>query len=300
MSTVAGFFTGITLVLVAISIHEFAHAWMANALGDSTARYRGRVTLDPLAHLDPIGTLMILFTAVAGVGIGWGRPVPVVPGNFRKNPALGLAASSAFGPISNLLQAIAAAMLLHATRAFLPAMPTTVVTTSQVLVVLAGVAALAAGGGLFYLWYRQRAAAGPSALGNFQWRVVESTPGTPWWKDEETLKQIVRAGMLGVLVFGFLTAPRSLLTSAVYVNCALALFNLIPLGPLDGNGILRGLLLAGKGQWTLQAAAFLDRIQPYSATILFGLIFLEQILNIPIISLPVFGGTQFIARLLGV
>ena len=207
---------------------------MANALGDSTARYRGRVTLDPLAHLDPIGTLMILFHRgrrsrhwVGPAGAGGAREFPQKPGAGFWRLLLHLAR------LSNLLQAVAAAMLLHAARTLLPVMPITLVTVSQVLIVLAGATALAAGGGLFYLWYRQRAAAGPSALGDFQWRVVESTPGTRWWKDEETLKQIVRAGMLGVLVFSFLAAPLSLLISAVYVNCALALFNLIPLGPLD-------------------------------------------------------------------
>lgn len=292
------FFTGITLVLVAISMHEFAHAWTANYLGDPTARYKGRVTLDPLAHLDPVGTMMILFSSVAGVGIGWGRPVPVAPGNFRKNPPLSMAITSGAGPLSNLLQAVAAAALLQAVRLGFPTLPAVVGAISQVVVILAGVAALAAGGMLIFQWYRQRAALQPGRYGDFSWQVVSSTASTPWWQQDENLKQMVRGGMAGVLLFGLFIGPERLLTAAVYINVALALFNLIPLGPLDGNGILRGLLLSGRARWTYDAANFLDRIAPYSAYILFGLIFVEQFLRIPILSGPLFGATHFIAHTL--
>ena len=68
------------LVLIfSIAIHEFAHAWSALQLGDRTAYYQGRVTLHPAAHLDPMGTMMMVMTALTGVGIGWGKPVPVNP-----------------------------------------------------------------------------------------------------------------------------------------------------------------------------------------------------------------------------
>jgi len=305
MNATATFFSGITLVLVALSIHEFAHAWTANYLGDSTARYRGRVTLDPLAHLDPIGTMMILFTAVAGIGIGWGRPVPVVPGNFRKNLHLSMALTSAAGPLSNLAQAVAAAALLQAVRSIVlrigfPVFPDTALAVCQVLVILAGVVALAAGGGLAYRWYRQRASLKPSAYGDFSWQVVDPAAGAQWWQDEERLKQLARGGMAGALLFGFLANPAGLLVAAVYINIALALFNLIPLGPLDGNGILRGLLLGSRARWTYQVVNFLDRIEPHSSTILFGLIFVEQFLRIPLLSGPLWGAAGFIAGILGV
>ncbi|NIM47611.1 MAG: site-2 protease family protein, partial [Candidatus Aenigmarchaeota archaeon] len=86
-------------LLVAIDIHEFAHAWSANRLGDNTAEQAGRITLNPFVHLDPIGTLMIFLAR-----IGWGKPVPVNPNNF-KNPKVGWALVSLAGPTSNLLLA---------------------------------------------------------------------------------------------------------------------------------------------------------------------------------------------------
>lgn len=299
MVSAASLFTGVALVLIAISIHEFAHAWTANYLGDSTARYHGRVTLDPIAHLDPIGTLMILFTAVAGVGIGWGKPVPVVPANFRKNSSLGLALSSATGPISNLVQAAVAAAMLHAVRFALPTIPATVINVCQILIVLSGIIGLAGGGMLIYRWYKQRATLRPSSVGDFTWKVVDAVPTQKWWDDDENLKQLVRGGIGGALLFGFFSNPTGLLMAAVYVNLALALFNLIPLGPLDGNGIFKGLLLSSRASWTYDAARFLDRIEPYSTSILFGIIFLEQITHIPILSWYIYGGSQLIARLFG-
>lgn len=297
MSGIAAFFSGVTLLLIAIGVHEFAHAWTADYLGDSTARYRGRVTLDPLAHLDPIGTLMILFTAVAGVGIGWGRPVPVVPGNMRKSPLTAMAITSAVGPLSNLGQAVVAAALLAAVRLAFPALPSTAVTIGQGVVVVAGVVALAAGAALAYRWYRERSPLQPSAHGDYSWRVVDSTRSRPLWENEETLKQLVRGGMGGVLVFGFLAGPVGLLRAAIYMNIGLALFNLIPLGPLDGAEVLRGLLLTIRARWTYQVANFLDRIEPHSGLILFGLIMIDRF--IPILSVPLWGTTSWIAGLLG-
>jgi len=67
-------------LLIAITIHEFAHAWMANRLGDPTAKHMGRLTLNPLKHLDPIGTLFLLVA-----GFGWGRPVPYNPSNLKSD-----------------------------------------------------------------------------------------------------------------------------------------------------------------------------------------------------------------------
>jgi Zn-dependent protease len=95
-------------LLVAISVHEAAHAWMANRLGDSTARSLGRLSLNPLVHLDLLGTLMLL-TA----GFGWGKPVPVNPYNLRNGPKAGMALTSVVGPISNLLVAAVIALPLR-------------------------------------------------------------------------------------------------------------------------------------------------------------------------------------------
>ena len=87
-------------LLIAITVHEFAHALAAEKLGDPTARLLGRLTLNPKAHLDPVGTLMILFS-----GFGWGRPVPFNPLNLP-NPRRDSALISFAGPVSNILTAL--------------------------------------------------------------------------------------------------------------------------------------------------------------------------------------------------
>ncbi len=103
----------IPAILIAITIHEFSHALAAFSLGDYTAKYQGRVSLNPLRHLDPLGTVMILFTAIAGFGIGWGRPVPVNPNNLRTGPKTGMALVSFAGPGSNILTAFLLALPLR-------------------------------------------------------------------------------------------------------------------------------------------------------------------------------------------
>src|SRR5690606_3048879 len=90
----------IIALVVSVTIHEFCHAWMSTYLGDPTAKYLGRLTLNPLAHLDPLGTLMV-FVA----GFGWGRPVPFSM-NHLKNPRLDAALIALSGPLSNLLIAL--------------------------------------------------------------------------------------------------------------------------------------------------------------------------------------------------
>src|SRR5271170_4864562 len=99
--------------LFAISIHESAHAWMANRRGDPTARMLGRVTLNPIKHIDPVGT--VLLPAIALYYhipvIGWAKPTPVDPRNF-KNPVLDDILTSVVGPISNFVVATAAVLAL--------------------------------------------------------------------------------------------------------------------------------------------------------------------------------------------
>lgn len=93
-------------LIIAITIHEFAHAWAADRLGDPTPRAQGRLTLNPLAHLDPIGTLLILFAP-----IGWGKPVQFDPYNLE-NPRRDAALISLAGPLSNILLATVFALFL--------------------------------------------------------------------------------------------------------------------------------------------------------------------------------------------
>jgi Zn-dependent protease len=99
--------------LFAISVHESAHAWMANLRGDPTARMLGRITLNPIKHIDLFGTLLLPAVAMflhAPV-IGWAKPTPVDPRNF-KNPVLDDILTSVVGPISNFVVAIGAVLIL--------------------------------------------------------------------------------------------------------------------------------------------------------------------------------------------
>jgi Zn-dependent protease len=89
------------ILFVGIPIHEWAHAWSAYQLGDNTADLQGRMTLDPMTHLDPIGSLLLLLS-----GFGWGKPVPVNPYRMRTNPRIGMAISAAAGPFSNFVLAM--------------------------------------------------------------------------------------------------------------------------------------------------------------------------------------------------
>lgn len=91
-----------------IAFHEFSHAWAAYELGDDTAARRGRLTLNPLAHLDPMGTILLLL-----VGFGWGKPTPVNPYRLRNGPIRGNMMVAAAGPISNFIFAAVAAMPLR-------------------------------------------------------------------------------------------------------------------------------------------------------------------------------------------
>lgn len=95
------------LLILAISIHEFSHSLAADHLGDPTPRLAGRLTLNPLAHLDPIGTLLLFFA-----GFGWGKPVPFDPFNLR-DPKRDSAIISFAGPFSNLLMAVIAGIILQ-------------------------------------------------------------------------------------------------------------------------------------------------------------------------------------------
>ncbi len=93
--------------MFSLSFHEFAHAWMASKCGDNTAKRMGRLTLNPMAHLDPMGSLMILF-----VGFGWAKPVPVDGRNLR-SPRTDMMKVAAAGPLSNLLLAMVAGMFFR-------------------------------------------------------------------------------------------------------------------------------------------------------------------------------------------
>jgi Zn-dependent protease len=107
---------GLIPVILSLSVHEYAHAWSASRLGDDTAARAGRLTLNPIAHIDPFGTIVLpLMLVLTGLpAFGWARPVPVDPTRFRRTVpmARGMAITSSAGPISNLLIALVSFLVL--------------------------------------------------------------------------------------------------------------------------------------------------------------------------------------------
>ena len=173
-------------LIFAITLHESAHGWAAGRLGDPTATMLGRVTINPIPHIDPIGTIavpgallpMSALTGGGGLLFGWAKPVPINPRYFR-NPLKAMTITAAAGPLSNLLQMIFWALLLKAL----------------------------------------------AAVGFYDKFVI------------------------------------SVCAAGISVNLMLMAFNLIPIPPLDGGRIVRGLL-------PRQAGMAFDKIEPYGFMIL--------------------------------
>jgi Zn-dependent protease len=194
------------VVLFALSVHESAHAWTADKFGDPTARLMGRVTLNPIAHIDLIGTIIfpILLAVIGAPVFGWAKPVMVNPYNLRNRRRDGMLVSAA-GPISNLL-----------------------VAGATILVFL--------------------------ALKSTQ--LLSSVP------------------LFTILLF------------MIIINIYLAVFNLIPIPPLDGSGVLEGLL---KG----------DALHAYETIKPFGFIILLLIINFHLLDFiadPIF---RLVMKILG-
>ena len=186
----AGIFIGFIVLLFSLTVHEMAHAWTADRLGDPTARLLGRVSLNPIVHADPIGTVVfpLLSLATGAMLIGWAKPVPV---NLRylHHPRRDYMMVAAAGPVSNLILAVFAAILL----AIVPVSPQT--------------------------------------LG-------ESNVSVP---------------------------IATLLTRLVNLNVLLAVFNMLPIPPLDGGNVLAGLLPPN-------FAELFNKIRPYGFVLLYALI----------------------------
>jgi Zn-dependent protease len=189
------------LVLVfSLTVHEAAHAWTADRLGDPTARFLGRVSLNPVVHVDPIGTIIFPLIAITTnlPIIGWAKPVPVDILKLRDNWRQKFMAIAAAGPASNLVIATVASIIL---------------------------------------------------------RVVQ--PG-----------DVNSNAAIDVV-----TPIGTLLENTVSMNVLLAVFNLVPVPPLDGGNVLAGLLRG-------EAANMFDRLRPYGFLILYALMFTDTLFTI--------------------
>ena len=195
-------------ILLALTFHEYAHAYVAYRYGDDTAQKSGRLTLNPLRHLDPLGTIMIFL-----VHFGWAKPVPVNPYQL-KNPKKDMLWISAAGPLSNIILALASGILL---------------------------------------------------------RVLFALNAIP-----------DRHSIAGIIVY--------MLIMSLQINLALAIFNILPIAPLDGSKILYGLLPAGYAK----AIFTLERYGPF---ILIGLIIIGRVTGVSILGGLIWPFVEFFSKL---
>jgi Zn-dependent protease len=197
------------VIFLGIPIHEWAHGWMAYVLGDNTPEMQGRLSLNPFVHLDPIGTLMILFT-----GYGWGRSARVNPYRMSRvgSARTGMALSALAGPLSNVIQAV------------LFALP-------------------------------------------------------------------VRLGLLDLLPPSQAQRLASVFAAVIVVNIGLAVFNMIPVPPLDGSKVLAGVAPA-------PVADALERMEPYAPMLLMLLLFVFPYLGIDVIGILTRPAQRFLLRFL--
>jgi Zn-dependent protease len=185
-------FVTFLVLLASLTVHEAAHAWTADRLGDPTARLLGRISLNPAVHVDPIGTIAFpLIALITGVPVlGWAKPVPVNITRLRGHWKRKYMVIAAAGPASNLVMAAIASLILHLL---------------------------------------------PSA----------------------TLEPTLEGALTPVILF---------LQIAIYLNVLLAVFNMVPIPPLDGGNVLAGVLRG-------PVADMYDRLRPYGFFILYGLMF---------------------------
>jgi|TARA_B100001059_G_C17564570_1_gene441863 Zn-dependent protease len=174
----------IPVLLFALVFHEFSHGWVANKLGDPTAKNQGRLTLNPVAHLDPVGSMMILF-----VGFGWAKPVPV-DSRYLADPRKDMMKIAFAGPASNLFLALVGGIMIRLT--------------------------------------------------------------------------------------GYSGSLTSMLILFTQINISLAVFNMIPIPPLDGSQIFSGIMIRKNPQLVMQ-------LQTYGPQILMGLILFGMFTGVSII-----------------
>lgn len=207
------------IIFMILPLHEYAHAWAAYKLGDDTASYQGRMTLNPLAHIDPMGALcMLLF------GFGWAKPVPIDPTRFNRKHSIrfGVAMTALAGPVSNLIAAFIGMILLR------------IYQISP-----------------YFLSYFEEGGEADFTLSN-----------TP------------------MMIFYFLFI-------FVSVNVGLAVFNLLPIPPLDGSKVIGYFTSAKVDRWFIQNAQLVHFI--------FLILLATGVLSVPLgfISNIIMGGLEF-------
>ena len=114
MTIIIDILASLVIIFLIMPFHEWAHAFVAYKLGDKSVKYRGRLTLNPIEHIDPIGALMIIF-----LGFGWAKPVPIDDRNF-KNPKVGMGITALAGPLANLLAAMVGGLIFNGLYCFFP------------------------------------------------------------------------------------------------------------------------------------------------------------------------------------
>ena len=197
-------------ILIALTFHECAHAYVAYRCGDNTAKQLGRLSLNPLRHLDPLGTIMIFL-----VHFGWAKPVPVNPYRL-KNPKKDMLWISAAGPLANILLALASGLLL---------------------------------------------------------RLLFAMGGTPGSHTSIAME---------LFIF--------MVIMSLQINLALAIFNILPIAPLDGSKILFGLLPAG-------FAKFMAVLERYGPFVLLGLIIIGRGTDVSILGALIWPFVDYFSKL---
>lgn len=209
----------IIALLTALTIHEASHAVVADWLGDPTAKQAGRISLNPFAHLEPFGVLMILT-----VGLGWGKPVMIKAENLKPGPKIGMALVAAAGPISNLLLAFALAIPLR-----------------------------------------------------FHWLSLYPT-------------KLFDIPFLPVGYQGFYYSPGRQIMYIAWLSLALAVFNLIPINPLDGSRLWQIVLPTA---WYMRIA----QIEIFGLFIVIGIVLADRFLGTNILANVLFPPIEMLWRI---
>lgn len=185
------------IILVALPVHEFSHGFVAYKLGDNTAKWNGRLTLNPFAHLDIFGTLMIFL-----FGVGYAKPVPVNPRNFR-NYKSGMALTALAGPVSNFLMGFLSLAIL---RVFYPFLSNNL-TSEIIWTFLYTFANININLGIFNLLPIP-------PLDGF--RIIANVLPGKWSYFVDQYQMYITLGVLLLLFTGFLNTPIAFLTNGVY------------------------------------------------------------------------------------